>query len=159
MNFAITSDKSVKIFSGIIILIFLTAIIGLIGIFIADSAIVTLAVAILLFTVFVIAYLFSPLSYRVTNDQLIIQRLAGNINISKSSITEVRMIQKKEVDGSLRTFGVGGLFGYFGNFSHPKLGVMKWYIKRMDRLVLITTDSGKLLLSPDDVEGLINALH
>jgi hypothetical protein len=159
MNFTVTSDKRVKIFTGIIILIFLTAIIGLIGIFIADSSTLTLAAAILLFAVFVVAYLFRPLSYTVTNDSLIIQRLAGNIHISKSSITEVRVIQKNEMNGSIRTFGVGGLFGYYGNFLHPKLGVMKWYVKRMDRLVLITTDSGKLLLSPDNVEGLINALH
>lgn len=54
-------------------------------------------------------------------------------------------------DGSLRTMGNGGLFGYYGNFWKKGIGNYLLYATRSDRFVLI--DNGKkYFLTPDEPE-------
>lgn len=100
-----------------------------------------------------------PVSYSINNGDIIIQKQAGKVIIAKSDIQSVSVISKKDIDGAIRTFGVDGLFGFFGKFSNRKLGAMTWYIKRTDKLVLITTVQKKIVISPDEPETFVAALH
>ncbi len=60
---------------------------------------------------------------------------------------------------TIRTFGVGGLFGYYGEFVNWKLGNMTWYATRRDKTVLIeTVDDKKLIVTPDEPEAFIKQL-
>jgi hypothetical protein len=158
MLFKASPDKSVKIFTAVISFIFLLSVIGLIGIFIVEKSIILPVLSLVILSAFVLAYVYRPVSYTISNEQLFINRLAGDIVIPKASIKQVDVIDKDVVDGAFRTFGVGGLFGYFGKFSNARFGSMTWYVSRMDKLVLLTTDTEKILLSPDDVEGFVAAL-
>lgn len=158
MLFKASPDKSVKIFTAVISFIFLLSVIGLIGIFIVEKSIILPVLSLVILSAFVLAYVYRPVSYTISKEQLFINRLAGDIVIPKASIKQVDVIDKDVVDGAFRTFGVGGLFGYFGKFSNARFGSMTWYVRRMDKLVLLTTDTEKILLSPDDVEGFVAAL-
>lgn len=61
------------------------------------------------------------------------------------------VLEKDALYWSIRTFGVGGLFGYFGKFANAKLGNMTWYATRRDKTVLIkTAGNKKIILTPDD---------
>jgi hypothetical protein len=61
-------------------------------------------------------------------------------------------------DGSLRTMGNGGLFGYYGNFWKKEIGNYLLYATRSDRLVLI--DNGKkYFLTPDEPELFIEEVR
>ena len=52
---------------------------------------------------------------------------------------------------SIRVFGVGGLFGYFGLFRNSRYGTMIWYATRRDQFVVIERSNGKtIVLTPDD---------
>lgn len=159
MIFKATPDKSVKIVTLVIGLLFLLSIIGLTGMFVAEKVIVLPVVAVIILSAFVFAYVFRPVSYTVTSEQLIINRMGGAVVIPRSSIKSVDIIHKNVVDGSLRTFGVGGLFGYYGKFSNTKFGAMTWYVRRMDHLVFIDTGREKILVSPDDINGFVAALR
>jgi energy-coupling factor transporter transmembrane protein EcfT len=159
MNFKTTPDKSVKIVTLVIGLLFLLSIIGLAGMYIAEKTIILPVVAVIILSAFVFAYVYRPISYTVTQDQLIINRAAGSVHIPRSSIKSVDVIHRNLVDGSMRTFGVGGLFGYYGRFSNAKFGTMSWYVRRMDHLVFINTNAEKILVSPDDVNGFVAALR
>ncbi|HEY0046130.1 MAG TPA: PH domain-containing protein [Flavobacterium sp.] len=98
------------------------------------------------------------LYYQVTDEEIIIRRSAGNAVIKRSEIKSINMIESDQLRKSIRTFGVGGLFGYFGSFYNRRLGAMTWYLTRRDKLVLITTATGKkIVISPDDPEGLVAA--
>jgi len=58
---------------------------------------------------------------------------------------------------SVRTFGVGGLFGYFGKFWNKEYGNMTWYATRRDKaIMIITKENKKIILTPDEVEKFIN---
>lgn len=159
MNFKTTPDKSVKIVTLIIGFLFLLSIVGLTGMFVAEKKIILPVVAVIILSAFVFAYVYRPISYTVTKDHLIIKRMAGAVLIPRSAIKSVDIIHKNVVDGSLRTFGVGGLFGYYGKFSNAKLGAMTWYVRRMDHLVFINTSGEKILVSPDDINGFVAALR
>lgn len=102
-------------------------------------------------------YLFRPVSYMVTGEVLIIHRPLKDLNMDLRQIESVLILEKGALKFSIRTFGVGGLFGNFGKFYNSQFGKMTWYATRMDRAVLITTvDGKKIVVTPDDSEGFVN---
>jgi hypothetical protein len=112
-------------------------------------------VAMLLF--YIITYGFSTKSYQLTQDEVIIRRLFGNVKIKRSEITSVEIIEKEQMGWIIRTFGVGGLFGYWGRFSSSKLGSMTWYATRKNKIVLITKiNNKKIVITPDEAEQFIS---
>jgi hypothetical protein len=65
---------------------------------------------------------------------------------------EVRKLENFETRGTLRTFGVGGLFGYFGKFYIPSIGSCTFYATQSKNKILITTHNDhKIILTPDDL--------
>ena len=104
-----------------------------------------------LILIYFIAFAFRPINYNLANGKLTIHRLLLDVNIDRVNIKSVELIDKDKIGWSLRTFGVGGLFGYFGNFANIKMGKMTWYATRKDRIVLLLTNNNKkIILTPDD---------
>lgn len=100
---------------------------------------------------------FRPISYTLSEKSLTIHRPLVNVTIPRDEIKSVNRLTKEELSWTVRTFGVGGLFGYFGKFSNYKLGSMTWYAtKRKENMVLVTTiNNNKIVLSPNDAEKFI----
>lgn len=97
------------------------------------------------------SWLFAPRSYTLDTTALTIHRPAGSVIINRSSITEVRLLDDGELKGSIRTFGNGGLFGYYGRYYNAAIGHMTWYLTQSRNRILIKTSEGKkILISPDD---------
>ena len=116
-----------------------------------------LPLAIFLLITYLMCLLLKPLSYEITADKLIIRRLIKSVHINRSDIVSLKLIDKSAISGSIRTFGVGGLFGWFGKFANNQLGSMTWYLTRRDKLVLIIKkDSKKILISPDEAEAFVS---
>jgi len=127
----------------------------------ADSAKLLLAIGVntTLILIFLGCWMYAPKGYEVTKDELIIYRKIGNIKILKTSISEVRLLDKSELLGVTRTLGVGGLFGYFGAFTIPKIGETTFYTTQSKNLILIVTDTGKKkVISPNHIK-LLKQLH
>jgi len=111
-------------------------------------------VAMLLF--YFITYGFSTKSYQLTPEEVIIRRLLGNVKIKRSEILSVEIIEKDQMGWLIRTFGVGGLFGYWGRFSSSTLGSMTWYATRKNRIILIKTINNKrIVITPDEMEQFV----
>ncbi len=111
---------------------------------------------VLLLVIYFIAFVFRPIYYKLTNDKLIVHRLFMDVQIDRKNIKSIKLIDREYIGWSFRTFGVGGLFGYFGNFANPKLGRMTWYATRRDKTVLVVTNDGKkIILTPDNPKKLI----
>ena len=111
----------------------------------------------ILIMVFVISYCFSPKSYEINAYSLLINRPFNTVIINKSNINYIQIIKKENLNWSVRTFGVGGLFGYFGFFWNKKLGNMIWYASKRDTAIMINTKDGKtIIITPDEVEKFIS---
>lgn len=109
-----------------------------------------------LLIIYGLAYGFHPSGFILEAGSMIIARPFINKSISYSEVTSIEPLDPDDIRNALRTFGVGGLFGYYGKFYNRKLGAMTWYLTRRDRLVLITTNNTKkIIISPDDPENFI----
>jgi hypothetical protein len=98
-------------------------------------------------------------SYEVTDEHVIVHRLFTNVKISGSSIDSVEIIGNDKIRPALRTFGVGGLFGYYGKFASFKMGTMTLYATRRNNTVLIITkENWKIILTPDSPEAFVQEL-
>ena len=69
----------------------------------------------------------------------------------------VSIVGKKDMPRSIRVFGVGGLFGYFGLFRNSRYGTMIWYATRRDQFVVIERSNGRtIVLTPDDPNSFVS---
>jgi len=115
--------------------------------------------AVIFVIVLALSYYFSITRYEITETHIVIHRPFDQVKIRKSAIANVLPIDKKDIRLSIRTFGIGGVFAYTGQFWNSKFGNMTWYLSRMDNVVLlIDTSNRKTLLSPDNREKFIAAL-
>lgn len=113
--------------------------------------VLSILITVSLFATFITAFLFAPSRYIVSNDSLIIVRPANKVIIRLSEIKEARLLLKNEIGTLIRTWGSGGLFGYYGHFRSTRLGKLKLYTTRRNNRILITTvDDYRLVISPDD---------
>jgi len=115
-----------------------------------------ISLTIILSLIYFICLLLRPLNYQITEDELIIRRLIKNVHVKRSEIQSIEMLEKNALSGSLRIFGVGGLYGWYGKFSNKQQGTMIWYVTRRDKPVLIIKkDNKKILISPDEAEAFV----
>lgn len=106
----------------------------------------------LLLAVYLFCYAIRPRAYQLTDTEFIIQRWIDQRKYSLKEIREVKLIEKDDMRGVMRTFGNGGIFGYTGLFYHSKYGKMHWHATRRSNYVLITLKSGtKIVVTPDEV--------
>jgi len=109
--------------------------------------------------IYFMAFAFRPINYVVTKDELIVSRPLLNVHIKRADIKSVELIERNKITGSIRTFGVGGLFGYYGNFANFSLGRMTWYATRKDTPVLVKIiDNKKIIFTPNDPDKFVNEL-
>lgn len=96
---------------------------------------------------FFAAYLWQARFYTLQEDRVIIHRFIGNIVIPLNKIEVVQRVEKLSI--SLRLFGSGGLFGYFGIFQLEQGGRIRFYSTRSADLVVIRADK-VYAISPND---------
>jgi hypothetical protein len=113
-----------------------------------------------LILILVITYGFSPKAYALEDRQLIIYRPFQNKLYATEGILTVSLVDKKELKKSIRVFGVGGLFGYFGLFRNSRYGTMIWYATRRDQFVVIERANGRtIVLTPDDPNAFVSEFN
>lgn len=153
MRYSASIDKTTKIitvgltalFVGISVFEFLT--------FSAEATIGAFVSTAILIAVYCSAYIYRPVGYSLTEETLIVHRPISDVAYSLQTLDSVQIVTKEQLKFTIRTFGVGGFWGYFGRFYNSVYGKMIWYVTRRDQLVLIKTDNKTILLSPDDISS------
>jgi hypothetical protein len=113
------------------------------------------SVLLLFVAVIACSYLYSTSDYTVTGSELIIRRPVRDRIIKIADIAEIRTAEAGEFSGTIRTFGNGGLFGYYGKYYNSKLGHMTWYVtQKKNRVIILTQKGNKIVITPDDI-GLV----
>ena len=101
--------------------------------------VIPICTAVGLTLIYFITFIFRPIHYQVLEDTLIIHRQIADVKIERSEIKSVELLDKEMLQSTIRVFGVGGLFGYYGKFANTKMGMMTWYATRRDKAVLVIT--------------------
>ncbi|KIA90466.1 PH domain-containing protein [Kaistella jeonii] len=109
---------------------------------------------VIMYGVILISYGFVPKKITITESQILIKNLYGKIRINLNEIYSISKVKKTGFN--LRTFGVGGLFGYFGYFNGKDI----WYVTNIHKKIKITLKSGKVyMLSPENPDDFSNEIQ
>jgi hypothetical protein len=73
-----------------------------------------------------------------------------------SRVDGVAVLPAGALRGAVRTFGVGGLFGFYGWFYRK--GAFRLYASRTDRLVEVVIDGKRIVVSPDEPQRFVDGL-
>ncbi len=150
MKFRVSLDKTSRIITVLILLLF--AGITLLGLIPSHQLLgVVFFPSMLLWLIAIGCFGLSPRYYMVFSDRVIIKRYWGSVVIPRSEIRLCRTLTKPEIGSLMRYFGVGGFFGYFGNFISSKLGNLKLYATQQENYVMLhTTSNRRIMLTPDE---------
>lgn len=102
---------------------------------------------------------FAPSGYRVDGQALTVKRPLSDVVIVRAAVTGVRLFEEADSEGMTRTGGNGGLFGYYGKFKSGRLGEHRWYVTDTARRVVVETQDGAVVLSPDDPAKFIASVN
>ena len=115
-------------------------------------------VVVFIWLVFVFCYLYHPASYSINATNVYVHRPVSKLTIPRNEILEFRLVSDEDMKWTIRTFGVGGLFGYFGKFTNTVLGGMTWYATQRRNYVLLVLAGKRIILTPDKPEEFIAML-
>lgn len=102
---------------------------------------------------------FGTYGYSIQNGMLRILRLGWSKDISLSNIKRVEY-KPNAMMGSLRTWGIGGVFGYIGYFKNRGLGNYSAYAThRRKTVVILTNHNEQIVITPDDPELFVETLE
>ncbi len=151
MRYRASLDTTAKLLTSAVILLMLFVLYR--SFFVLQTSLaIKLVVALACWIILFLGWAYSISAYEVDNENIIIYKQYGKVVIPLSDVKSVRTVNKKELGTLIRTWGSGGLFGYYGNFRSTRMGKLKLYTTQRKNLVLVTTlDEDHILLSPDDL--------
>lgn len=104
-------------------------------------------------------YAYSPRRYSLEGRSLVVHRLAGNASLPLEDLRQARRATAEDLRGSIRLWGSGGFFGYYGLFRTSSLGRCTWYVTNRANIVVVETSGKTVLVSPDDADGFLAAVR
>lgn len=110
---------------------------------------------------FLTAFLLRPFRYDVDDRQLIIRKYVLPKRLLITDIASAAPVDYSDLKITLRLWGSGGFWGWYGVFLTAENGSKKILLQcsQKENLVLITMKDGKrIVISPDDRDGLLNSL-
>lgn len=149
MRFSASYDRTTKIVSATVAGFLLALALALQSVIVGSISVVLL----------VLAYAFSPRGYTIADEWILIDRLIGNVRVPLRGLREARRSTADDFRGAIRLFGDGGLFGYYGLFRTARLGKSHWYMTNRSNAVVVRTTDRVVVVSPDDPESFLLALH
>ncbi len=109
--------------------------------------------AIVIMLILVVCYLLSPKRYSFEGTNLVLEKVIGRKAIIRSDDIEgyVRIPDFTKLTVA-RTFGNGGLFGYYGMFTTAEYGTINCQLTNLKGICVIKTKKGTFALSPAERE-------
>lgn len=155
-SLTLTTALAVALLSGLVL--FLPGI-GLLSQDPEDGPALLRLIPIGLLGVLALTWALSPRGFAIEGGDLLLERRLGTLRIPLRTITAVGPLGALPRSGTLRYAGTSGLFGYFGRFWSPGLGRFRLHATRLTGLVLVDTEEGRWVLSPEPPEPFVAALR
>ena len=113
-----------------------------------SAGLTAVIVTYIIFGIVAIWVLLTMPRYLLLDDKsIVITHPIGQSVILKSDIIEVRAVERSELRSSIRLFGSGGFFGWFGIFRNNKFGTYRLYCGQLENLYLVKTLTKKYIIS------------
>lgn len=95
-------------------------------------------------------FLFAITSYEIRDKHLIIHRRIGPKKFDLKKLKNMAEFKSVKKGLPIRTFGNGGLFGYFGYYYTDGIGNYRVYATRYKSQLVLEFEEGRISISPDD---------
>lgn len=105
--------------------------------------------SVLLPLTFFAAVLFTIRGYELQPSKLLVHRLLWNTEIDLTGLKSVE-VDPTATDGSVRTFGNGGLFSFTGKFHNKKLGNYRAFVMDSMNSVVLKFEKKTIVISPEN---------
>ncbi len=152
---------SAKMDSLVLVITFLTGLLLIllpVGILTYSGASLALALPLLLCPlILVLTYLYQVTGIKVNEKEVVIIRRIGNFIISRESLISAKFIPNA-MNLSIRTFGNGGLFGFYGSFRNSTLGSYRAFVTSRENTVVLKSSDQTYVVSPQDPQAFVNEL-
>lgn len=102
--------------------------------------------------------LLSVTGYSIKNGRLYIHRLGWRHSLDLTKLTSLE-IRPDATQGSIRVFGMGGMFASVGYFNNALLGRYRAYLTDAQRAVVLDFDGQVVVISPDDPHEFARAVR
>lgn len=107
---------------------------------------------------FGIAFLFRIWGYSVSTHGIRVHRTLFPVTLPLQTLVTIER-SPGLTKGSLRTFGNGGLFGFYGRFWKSGIGSYRAFVTDPANALLLTVGDRKYALSPDRPDAFIRAVE
>lgn len=107
----------------------------------------------------IIGVFYTPIRLKANNEKITVTRLFYPLEMPINEIVEIKQIPKSYIDGSIKTCGSDGLFGYLGRFKNKRLGNYSMYATELNNLILVHTRGRKYVFSCSRYEELIEYVN
>ena len=118
-------------------------------------------------SIITLSYLLSPAKYYIQGSDLVIKKVIGKeIKIRLNEIEGYTIVPNFSKLRVARTFGNGGLFGYYGTFSTAEYGPLNCQLSNLKNVVILKTAEQTYAISPaalaqfeNELTGGVNAVR
>jgi hypothetical protein len=117
-----------------------------------------LALLILMGLIVLATAVFGIRGYRVTGDEIQVRHYGWSQRWALRDMVDATM-RPGVVAGSMRTFGIGGFFGYVGRFRNGMLGNYHAYLTDSSRAVVLRFVNDTLVVSPADPLAFVSQVY
>jgi hypothetical protein len=114
--------------------------------------------ALLLVAIVGLALVFAVRGYSVLDGQLLVHRLGWATRFDLADLTSVEFSPGATI-GSIRTMGIGGLFGFVGHFRNEILGSYRAYATDEENTVILDFSGEKIVVTPDSPVEFVAAVE
>ncbi len=108
-----------------------------------------LLVPALLGVIALLAWALAPKGYSIEAGRVRVERRLWPLEIPLRDVRAAEALPEGALGGSVRTWGSGGVFGYYGRFWSRRLGRYRLYATRASGLVRLVTARETWVLSPE----------
>ena len=130
---------------------------GLVAILIVAAAVTAGPGSLAILAILLVAAAFAIRGYSVMDGRLLIHRLGWSNKFDLSEMVSAEVSPGATL-GSLRTMGIGGLFGFVGHFHNEILGSYKAFATNEFNTVVLVFGNQTIVVTPDDPEEFVEVL-
>lgn len=111
-----------------------------------DSIVELVVINVIMLPMMLICEGLAPQRLEIYENKLVILRRYKSITIQTNEVLSVDRLPKNAMRGAIRTWGVGGFFGYFGHYYQGLIGAFQLYATNFDNLYQIRLANGKKIV-------------
>ena len=130
---------------------------GLAAILIVAAAVTAGPGSLVILAILLVAAAFAIRGYSVMDGRLLIHRLGWSNKFDLSELVSAE-VSPGATMGSLRTMGIGGLFGFVGHFRNEILGSYKAFATNELNTVVLVFGDQTIVVTPDDPEEFVEVV-